>query len=56
MEVPNTEFLKLFTLPQGHENGGISITMISCEMCGGEMYPEHYKGVHGMKYNLSDIR
>ncbi|PLR75296.1 hypothetical protein CU633_21835 [Bacillus sp. V3-13] len=30
--------------------------MFSCEKCGGEMYPEYYKGVHGIEYKLSDIR
>ncbi|RWR03982.1 hypothetical protein D4N35_017725 [Siminovitchia fortis] len=29
--------------------------MFSWEQCGGEMYPEYYKGVHGMEYKLSDI-
>jgi len=28
----------------------------SCEKCNGEMYPEHYKGVHGYEYNISDVR
>ncbi|MGJ9386043.1 hypothetical protein [Salipaludibacillus sp. CF4.18] len=28
--------------------------MFACEKCGGEMYPEYYKGVHGMEYNISD--
>ncbi|WP_257352086.1 hypothetical protein [Pseudalkalibacillus decolorationis] len=27
----------------------------SCETCGGEMYPEYYKGVHGVEYKLSDV-
>jgi hypothetical protein len=27
----------------------------ACEYCGGVMYPEHYKSVHGYEYNLSDI-
>ncbi|MDF1512083.1 hypothetical protein PZE06_28990, partial [Robertmurraya sp. DFI.2.37] len=31
-------------------------TMFSCEKCGGEMYPEYYKGVHGIEYKISDIR
>ncbi len=26
-----------------------------CESCGGTMYPEHYKGVHGYEYHISDI-
>jgi hypothetical protein len=25
-------------------------SQFSCEACGGEMYPEYYKGVHGYKY------
>lgn len=29
--------------------------MFSCEKCGGQMYPEYYKGVHGIEYKLSDI-
>ena len=28
----------------------------SCENCGGAMYPEHYKGIHGYEYNITDIR
>lgn len=27
-----------------------------CESCGGEMYPEYYKGVHGYEYRIEDIR
>jgi hypothetical protein len=27
----------------------------ACEKCGGEMYPEYYKGVHGIEYKLSDV-
>jgi hypothetical protein len=26
----------------------------SCEACGGAMYPEYYKGVHGYEYSISD--
>lgn len=26
----------------------------ACEVCGGEMYPEYYKGVHGYEYRISD--
>jgi hypothetical protein len=26
-----------------------------CEQCGSSMYPEYYKGVHGIEYNLSDV-
>lgn len=26
-----------------------------CAHCGGEMYPEYYKGVHGHEYKVSDI-
>ncbi|WP_018214534.1 MULTISPECIES: hypothetical protein [Desulfitobacterium] len=28
----------------------------SCEKCGGEMYPEYYKGLHGYDYKISDVR
>jgi hypothetical protein len=28
----------------------------ACEACRGAMYPEHYKGVHGYEYNISDVR
>ena len=24
----------------------------ACEHCGGEMYPEYYKGVHGYEYRM----
>jgi hypothetical protein len=27
----------------------------ACQTCGGEMYPEYYKGAHGIEYKLSDI-
>ena len=27
----------------------------ACAHCGGEMYPEYYKGVHGYEYKVSDI-
>jgi hypothetical protein len=27
-----------------------------CESCGGEMYPEYYKGVHGYEYRIEDVR
>ncbi len=30
--------------------------MFFCEACGGEMYPEFYKGVHGVEYRLSDLQ
>jgi hypothetical protein len=26
----------------------------SCETCGGEMYPEYYKGVHGYEYRIEE--
>ncbi len=26
----------------------------SCEGCGGEMYPEYYKGVQGYEYRIDD--
>lgn len=28
----------------------------SCQKCGGEMYPEYYKGIHGYEYKISDVR
>lgn len=28
----------------------------SCENCGGTMYPEYYKGLHGYEYKISDIQ
>ena len=28
----------------------------ACEECGGEMYPEYYKGVHGIEYKITDMR
>jgi hypothetical protein len=28
----------------------------SCEECGGGMYPEYYKGIHGYEYKISDVR
>src|SRR5690606_41910853 len=27
----------------------------ACEHCGGEMYPEYYKGIHGYEYRISDV-
>ncbi len=41
----------------GLMNGGDPLTppMLSCETCGGELYPEYYKGVHGVEYRLSDL-
>ena len=27
----------------------------ACAHCGGEMYPEYYKGVHGYEYKVLDI-
>jgi hypothetical protein len=29
--------------------------MFACENCGGQMYPEYYKGIHGIEYKISDI-
>jgi hypothetical protein len=29
--------------------------MFSCEKCGGQMYPESFKGVHGVEYKLTEI-
>jgi len=28
--------------------------MFACEKCGGEMYPEYYKGLHGVEYRIED--
>ena len=28
----------------------------SCEVCGGAMYPEYYKGVHGYEYRIENVR
>lgn len=28
----------------------------TCEACGGQMYPEYYKGVHGIEYKITDVR
>jgi len=28
----------------------------SCGVCGGAMYPEYYKGVHGYEYRIEDVR
>lgn len=27
-----------------------------CEECGGAMYPEYYKGIHGYEYKISDVK
>jgi uncharacterized Zn finger protein len=27
-----------------------------CEECGGAMYPEYYKGVHGYEYRIIDVK
>ncbi|OXM86673.1 hypothetical protein CF651_09510 [Paenibacillus rigui] len=27
---------------------------LACEACGGEMYPESYKGVHGYEYRIEN--
>ena len=38
------------------DDGDLSVPpMFSCQECGGEMYPEYYKGVHGNEYRLSDV-
>lgn len=26
----------------------------ACAKCDGEMYPEYYKGIHGIEYKISD--
>ena len=28
----------------------------NCEKCGGDMYPEYYKGLHGYEHKISDIQ
>lgn len=28
----------------------------SCENCGGEMYPDYYKGVNGYEYRIENVR
>jgi hypothetical protein len=28
----------------------------SCTKCGGAMYPEYYKGIHGFEYKISNVR
>lgn len=28
----------------------------ACEVCGGVMTPEYYKGVHGYEYRIEDVR
>lgn len=39
------------------DDGDLSVPpMFNCRACGGEMYPEYYKGLHGQEYRLSDIR
>lgn len=30
--------------------------MFECEQCGGGMYPESYKGISGVHYQISDVR
>lgn len=32
------------------------LPQFSCEDCGGEMYAEYYKGIHGYEYNIYDVR
>jgi len=27
----------------------------SCKKCGGTMYPEYYKGLHGNEYKITDV-
>lgn len=27
----------------------------TCEECGGNMYPEYYKGIHGHEYRIEDV-
>ncbi len=39
------------------DDGDLSVPpMFTCEKCGGEMYPEYYRGMHGKEYQLSDIK
>jgi hypothetical protein len=28
----------------------------ACEACGGEMYPEYYKGIQGYEYRINDVK
>lgn len=28
----------------------------NCEKCGGDMYPEYYKGLHGYEYKILDLQ
>lgn len=32
------------------------LPQFACEQYGGEMYPEYYKGIHGIEYRISDVR
>jgi hypothetical protein len=39
------------------DDGDLTVPpMFSCQECGGEMYPEYFKGVHGVEYRLSDVQ
>lgn len=39
------------------DDGDLTVApQFSCEKCGGVMYPEYYKGVHGYEYRITDIR
>ncbi|WP_212933631.1 hypothetical protein [Robertmurraya siralis] len=35
------------------DDGDPTTPMFSCEKCGGQMYPESDKGVHGIEYKLN---
>ncbi len=38
------------------DDGDLSVPpMFTCEACGGQMYPEYYKGIHGQEYKLTDM-
>jgi hypothetical protein len=38
------------------DNGDPTVApQFSCEACGGAMYPEYYKGVHGYEYRITDV-
>jgi hypothetical protein len=39
------------------DDGDLSVPpKFACQECGGEMYPEYYKGIHGDVYKISDVR
>lgn len=34
----------------------LKLNRFQCEQCGGEMFPEYYKGIHGQEYRLQDFQ